>query len=128
MGWAIDGEQQRPFADSPEPQLQEEQGQDEQQPEASGNPVEDAGNQALDELSQGAVVQGDDARLRGIANKAAIDLASWPNRDPQAFRAWFERTVDGKFDIGPKGEFLVETSQGWMPFASIVRLGGLKRN
>lgn len=75
-----------------------------------------------------AVVSGENDRLIGIATKAAHKLSAWPSRDPEGFRAWFTQNVDAKYDIGPRGEFLVETSSGLMPWASVVRMGGLRRN
>lgn len=74
-----------------------------------------------------AVVSGENNRLIGIATKAAHKLSAWPSRNPEGFRAWFSANVDADYDMGPRGEFLVKTSQGLLPWASVVHMGGLKR-
>lgn len=200
MGWISQQEPQPGQSANPFGEAGEAPEQQEQQPDAqSDNAVEDAGNKALDELSQGfagdtfataieaaesgdfdaiaakygldpskvavvvsgataradrvisdmgvnsatlsavldvgelaearrAVVQGDDARLRSVAELAVNKLSTMPTRDPAGFKAFFNRHFsDIESDIGPGGQFLVNVEgMGFVPWSTVVQLGGVK--
>lgn len=74
-----------------------------------------------------AVVKGDVSRVQDIAGRAVETLATLPETNPQAF----EEYVDRRFpDLAYKvegGKTLVATSQGWLPFDSLVRSGLLQK-
>lgn len=75
-----------------------------------------------------AVVQGDDVRLRGLASYAVDKLSTMPNRDPAKFRALIaQHFSEIETDVGPGGQFLMNVEgMGFVPWATVVRLGGVK--
>lgn len=75
-----------------------------------------------------AAVQGDDSRLKHVAMTAVNKLASFPERDPAGFKAfWNAHLSDIESDTGPGGQLLVSVEgYGMVPWASAVRMGAVK--
>lgn len=74
-----------------------------------------------------AVVKGDVSRVQDLAGKAIETLATLPETDPAAFEAYVDRRFPDLATKVENGKTMVATSQGWLPFDSLVRSGLLQK-